>query len=137
MSFNQFVGESGLKVLSMARLGQCEYSIMLYLLNCSASGLDELVTNEKELSSLIGYPLNVIQEGISTLVERNIVRIRVGENSNVASERQSIRLSIRYDINTWQFDFDRDVTSHDAVVFPFRRDSNLQLSPMTFSAARA
>jgi hypothetical protein len=55
MLFKTFVGESGLKVLAMARLSQCEYSVMLHLLNCAASGLDELITTERELSVLIGY----------------------------------------------------------------------------------
>ena len=40
-TFKRFMKESGFKVLALARLSQCEYSIMLYLLNCAVSGLDQ------------------------------------------------------------------------------------------------
>ena len=126
MSFKTFIGESGLKILAMARLNQCEYSIMLYLLNCAASGLDEFITNEKELSSLIGYDEKALQDSLMNLAERNLVLVKHGDHQPV-TDRQSIRIGVQYDMNRWLLNFDRDVTSQDAVVFPFRRADNQHL----------
>ena len=127
MAFKTFVGESGLKVLAMARLSQCEYSVMLYLLNCAASGLDELITTERELATLIGYDEPSIHKAGTTLGERNLIKIRHGDsNGHQPPGRQSICVGIQYDISAWHLNFEADVTSQDAIVFPFRRGA-LQL----------
>lgn len=127
MDFSSFVNSSGLKVLAMARLQQCEYVVMLYLLNAAASGLQEFITTERELSSLIGFPEKDVRDAINHLAERFIITIKVGDHSQTVSHRQSIRIGVQFDIKEWLLDFDEDVTSHDAIVFPFRRGENLHL----------
>lgn len=127
MAFRSFINESGLKVLAMARLGQCEYGIMLYLLNASASGLEELVTNRKELSSLIGYDESTLVEGIQSLQEKSLIIAKYCEKNQQHLDRQSIRISVQWDITRWKLGFEEGVTANDAVVFPFRQGKNLQL----------
>src|SRR6476469_212634 len=68
MPFQTFMAESGFKVLAMARLGSCEYSICLYLLNCAVSNMHELITTEKEFASLIGAEDDVLQAAMQSLV---------------------------------------------------------------------
>ena len=50
-----FINASGFKVLALARLNPTEYSLTLYLLNCAFSGLNQIVTTDTELASLLGY----------------------------------------------------------------------------------
>ena len=126
MTFNSFVRDSGLKILAMARLSQCEYSIVFYLLNCAVSGMNQLVTTKKELASLIGYDEDTLDNAISSLAERNIIHIKFGDAHHPA-DRRSLRIGIHYDPTCWRLNFAEDISSHDAVVFPFRRDTNLQL----------
>lgn len=127
-SFRTFVGESGLKVLAMARLNQCEYSVMFYLLNCAASGLDELITTERELASLIGYEDRTVHDSIVNLAERNLIRVRFGDSVTHSIDHQaSVRIGVLFDMSRWHLNFDKDVTSHDAVVFPFRRGEGMHL----------
>ena len=128
MHFKSFVEEAGLRALAMARLTQCEYSVMLYLLNCSASGFPELVTTEKELSSSIRYDIKAIKDALETLTKRNFIHVKYPDVHPLQpSNLKSIRIGIQYDIGKWQFDFDHDFSSQDAVVFPFMRGKNLQV----------
>lgn len=128
MPFQTFMSESGFKVLAMARLGQCEYSIVLYLLNCAVSGMYDLITTERELASLIGYDEDTIKEAMENLLGRNMVHVRVHELQQ-AKGRPSLRIGMQYNIHLWQLTFDKDVTSHDAVVFPFKREGNVHYLP--------
>lgn len=125
MPFQTFMTESGFKVLAMARLGSCEYSICLYLLNCAVSNMHELITTEKEFASLIGAEEEVLHEAMQNLIDRNIVHVKV-HDSGQPKGRQSLRIGLQYNIHLWQLNFDKDVTSHDAVLFPFKRESNVR-----------
>ncbi len=125
MPFQTFMGESGFKVLAMARLGSCEYSIILYLLNCAVSGMHELVTTEKEFATLIGYSTEELQLAMENLNKRRIIQVKVHETQAVSKDRQSLRVGMQYDVHLWQLNFDQDVTSHDAVLFPFKREANV------------
>lgn len=127
MIFQQFVHQSGLKVLAMARLSGCEYSVVLYLLNCWASGHHELITTKREISSLIGFPETELSEALASLSSRNILKIKSAEKNLINPDNNSIRICFITHIDKWQLNFDKDVTSKDAIVFPFRRGSNLQL----------
>jgi hypothetical protein len=124
MPFQTFMSESGFKVLAMARLGSCEYSIVLYLMNCAVSGMHELITTEKEFASLIGYKEEQLEEAMQSLIARNIIYVKV-HDQHQPKGRQSLRIGMQYNMHAWQLNFDKDVTSHDAVVFPFRRESNV------------
>lgn len=127
MSFRNFVSDSGFKVLAMSQLSQCEASIIFYLLNCSMSGMDQLITTKKELASLIGYDEETLDEAIFRLSDRNMVSLHFGDAHHPA-DRRSLRIGLRYDITEWRITSDQeDISTEDAVVFPFRRDSALQL----------
>ena len=128
MPFKSFVDEAGLRALAMARLSQCEYSVMLYLLNCSASGFSELVTTEKELSTSIRYDIKTIKEAMESLSHRGMVLVKHPENVTLQlTNHKSIRIGIQYDMAKWQFDFDHNFSAKEAVVFPFMRGKNLQI----------
>jgi DNA-binding MarR family transcriptional regulator len=119
-NFRRFSKESGFKVLALARLSQGEYSIMLYLLNCAASGLDELITTEVELASLMGYDENSLQKALGELAGKNLIKLHYHEN-NHHRDLVSMRLAIQYDLSKWILSYDVEATSSDALVFPFRR----------------
>lgn len=118
--FRRFAKESGFKVLALARLSQGEYSIMLYLLNCAASGLDELVTTEMELASLIGYDESSLQKALGDLAGKNLIKLHYHENSH-HRDLVSMRLAIQFDLSKWILSYEVEATSSDALVFPFRR----------------
>jgi hypothetical protein len=126
MNFKSFIKQSGFKVLALARLNECEYSLFLYLLNCSVSGLDDLVTTDNELASLIGVSQQKVQDALENLSTRQIIRLHYGETLN--RDSQSLRLGIQFNMKKWQLDYDSDVTVSDAVVFPFRRRATPNLS---------
>lgn len=127
MIFQQFVHQSGLKVLAMARLSGCEYSVVLYLLNCWASGHHDLITTKREISSLIGFPESDLTEALASLSSRNILKIKSAEKNLINPDNNSIRICVITNIDKWQLNFDEDVTSKDAIVFPFRRGGSLHL----------
>lgn len=128
MPFQTFMSESGFKVLAMARLAQCEYSIVLYLMNCAVSGLHDLITTEKELASLIGYSEDEVKKATESLVARNIIHVKA-HDAQATRGKASLRIGMEYNIHLWQQTFDKDVDSHDAVVFPFKREGNVHFLP--------
>lgn len=134
INFDSFIAGSGLKVLAMARLNQCEYSVMIYLLNCAVSGLNEFITTEREFSSLIGFTEKEIREATTNLGSRHMILLKFGEKHHQAAHRQSMRIGFQFDTKEWILDFDKDVDSHDAIVFPFRRGANLHLVGLPESA---
>ncbi|MFK7823832.1 MAG: hypothetical protein AB8G05_06740 [Oligoflexales bacterium] len=125
MSMSQFIQGSGFKVLAMARLSPCEYSVILYLMNCAVSGLDQIITTETELSSLIGYEEDEIREVIDSLAERNLVKAHYKDANHQI--HPSLRLGFQFDMDRWHLSYEEDVTSHDAVVYPFVRNHKAQL----------
>lgn len=120
MGVQQFLQQSGFKVLAMARLSSCEYSITLYLLNCAISGLDKLITTESELAVLTGYTEAEISRAMANLVTRDIVRIHYGDPTQ-APRAKSMLIGIQFDMEKWSLDFADKATHNDAIVFPFRR----------------
>jgi hypothetical protein len=126
MSIKKFSQESGFKVLAMARLSPVEYSIVLYLINCAASNLDEVITTDSELATLIGYRESEIREALEKLTNRQIVKLKYG-TPHANPDIDSLRLGMQFNIHRWILDFEKDVTSRDAVVFPFRRQGQAAL----------
>ena len=125
----KFIRESGFKVLALARLSQCEYSVMLYLLNCAVSGLDQFITTESELASLIGYDDDTLRGTLGELAGKNCVRLFYGDHTGGDPDKSSLRVGLQYDMSKWILAYEREATSQDAVVFPFRRigSANLQM----------
>lgn len=120
-----FIKESGFKVLALARLSQCEYSVMLYLLNTAVSGLDQFITTESELASLIGYDEMTLKANLGELAGKNLIRLHYSDT--IGNERPSIRIGVQFDMSKWILAYDVEVTSRDAVVFPFRRQGQANL----------
>lgn len=119
-NLQRFVQESAFKVLALARLSQCEYSLILYLLNCAVSGLDQFITTEAELASLIGYDDDTLRTALRDLATKHIVRLHYGDH-NADTNNVSLRIGLQYDMSRWELIYPVDATSRDAVVFPFRR----------------
>lgn len=128
MSMSLFIQKSGFKVLAMARLSQCEYSIIFYLMNCAVSGLDQIITTEAELASLIGYEEEEISESLLSLGDRHLIRLHYNEhNLSSINNHPSLRIGFQLDLNRWHLAYEKDVDSHDAVVFPFIRSRKSHL----------
>ena len=71
MKIDDFVQKSGLKILAMAKLKKSEYSIVLYLLNCVASGLDSIittgtVTDAYDMKKGLSFSINVDKFDLAT-----------------------------------------------------------------------
>jgi hypothetical protein len=119
MEFQRFVKQAGFKVLALARLNESEYSLILYLINSAVSGLDQFVTTDSELASLIGCEESKLKDALETLSNRNMIRLHYGEAHSKSS--QSLRIAMQFNVARWHLDFAVEATSKDAVVFPFRR----------------
>lgn len=128
VAFKAFIRNSGFKVLAMARLTQCEYSIVLYIINCSASGLDQFITTEEELASLIGFDHEEIRSSLENLASRHIIKIHYGDTQTQNLDHQSLRVGLEYNLSHWHLDFTENATSSDAIVFPFRRIGQVNLT---------
>jgi hypothetical protein len=122
MNLFKFIKNSGFKVLALARLNQCEYSMVFYLLNCNASGMDQIITNENELSSLLGYELDAIRQALISLSERKIVSVSYQEKST--SMPSSLCLGVQFDFERWILNFRLDLTPRDALIYPFQRSQS-------------
>jgi predicted nucleic acid-binding protein len=127
MNMRHFTQSSGFKVLAMARLSQCEYSVVLYLINCAFSGLDQVLTIESELASLIGYDERDLSDAIRSLNVRKMIRLRYSDGTMTTSENPSMRIGLEFEVDKWQLDFETDAHAHDAIVYPFRRSGHAAL----------
>lgn len=126
----RFFRESGLKVLAISDLNACEYSILFYLLNCAMSGLDNLITNESELGSIVGHNTISVRDALDRLSSRNIIKSHYGDGTQ-SPKLQSLSLGMNWDIGKWQIGQNQAGAisdHHEALIFPFRKGSpNLQI----------
>jgi hypothetical protein len=65
----------GFKVLAVARLASCSYSLVLYVLNCFVAGIDEIVSSTGELSILLGVPERQVKLAVEELSDSNILSV--------------------------------------------------------------
>lgn len=75
MNLRDFWERGGFKVLAVARLGSCSYSLVLYVLNCLVAGIEEIVSSTGELSILLGVPEKQVKAAIEELSESNILSV--------------------------------------------------------------
>lgn len=129
-TLKKFVAESGFKILAFARLSSCEYSVCLYLLNCAVSGLDQIITTETELASLMGYDEATLRETLNDLNRRHFIRLHYGDVGKGDKDHPSLRVGLQFDIRRWVLGYEPDATSQDAIVFPFRRQGQATLKIM-------
>lgn len=123
---DRFAKQSGFKILAMSRLTEIEYSVVLYLINCAVSNLNELITTDAEFSSLIGYGEKEVRVALDHLHSRQFIILRYG-TPHANPDKDSVRLSLQFDLSKWRLDFKTDATEKDAVVFPFRRSGQSHL----------
>ncbi len=114
MQLNKFMKDAGFKILALSGLSSPQYAIVLYMINCAASGMDEIQTTHSEFSSLMGYNEDRLREALISLAEKNIIRLLPGENS-----MNSIKISFEFDIHNWNIRQTQNLTPRDALVFPF------------------
>jgi hypothetical protein len=115
-----FLRESGLKVLAVSNLSACQYSILMYLLNSSMTGLDNLITTESELAGTIGYDVREVRLAIDDLDSRHLIKSRYGDGTQTA-KFQSLSISMNWDMSRWKLGHKIFPTHHEAVILPFRR----------------
>jgi hypothetical protein len=75
VNLRNFGERGGFKVLAVARLSSCSYSLVLYVLNCLVAGIDEIVSSTGELSVLLGVSEKQVKFAIDELSENNILSI--------------------------------------------------------------
>lgn len=75
VNLRNFWEQGGFKVLAIANLGSCSYSLFLYILNCIVAGIDEIVSSTGEISILLGVPEKQVKIAIEELSESNILRV--------------------------------------------------------------
>ena len=115
MQLNKFMKDAGFKILALSGLSSAQYAIVLYLINCAASGMDEIQTTHSEFSSLMGYDEDTLREALLSLTEKKIIRLLPGE-----SNANAIKISFEFDVHHWIIHPHHTLTPHDAVVFPFK-----------------
>ena len=115
MHLNRFMKDAGFKILALSGLSSCQYSIILYLLNCSVSGMDEIITTYAEFSSLIGVEEDKLKEALLALIDRNMIRLHQAEGNSSTS----LRVSFEFESHHWNISQRQNLTPRDAVVFPF------------------
>ncbi len=100
---------------------------MLYLLNCLVSGLDQVITTEAELGSLIGYDEQLLHSSLTSLAGKNMIKLHYVDPNKLGHDTTSLRVGLQYDMTKWVLSYAVEATSKDAVVFPFRRQGKAAL----------
>jgi len=116
----KFIEGSGFKTLSMLKLSSCEYSIFFYLLNTVVSGFPQILTTEDELATLLNWPEKEINDGIDSLSNKHIIKVKVRERTHAQNDRASMILSINFETSKWLIP-NVEKGENDARIYPFRR----------------
>ena len=116
----RFLHESGLKILAVSDLSACEYSLLTFLLNSAMTGMDNLLSSEHEISTIIGSSDREVRQTIEDLHGRHFIKSRYGSGT-AAPNMQSLSLQIQWDIERWKLGI-KEIPSHnEAIILPFRR----------------
>ncbi len=119
MNITSFIRKSGFKILALARLTQIEYSIVLYLINCAASNLSDIITTELELASMLGFDEGDVTIALESLTAKNIIRLQYKDQNPETMPHPSLRIAFSLDTTSWRMDHKDEVTPEEAVVYPF------------------
>ncbi|MDD9951669.1 MAG: hypothetical protein OXT67_08910 [Zetaproteobacteria bacterium] len=128
----KFTKESGLKVLALASLDACEYSLVLHLLNTAASGHVQWITTIAELASLTRHPLHQIEQAVQHLESIGILECRFNGHTGLKVDREyeSMRIRFEFDTSKWNMqDAGQPITSYDAIIYPFVKGLNTRHTP--------
>lgn len=115
----KFSLDSGFKILALAQLTPCEYSVFLYLINCSISGFDQFLTTSDELSIATGWDKKSLEEAIYSLTKKEMLKTHFKPSSS-KKDKKTFRIGIQFNMAKWHLPFNKEVTSKDAIIFPFR-----------------
>ena len=115
----KFSLDSGFKILALAQLTPCEYSVFLYLINCSISGFDQFLTTSDELSITIGWDKKSLESALWSLTKKEMLHTHYKPSSS-KKDKKPFRVGIQFNMNKWHLPFNKEVTSKDAIIFPFR-----------------
>jgi hypothetical protein len=119
-NIQRFLRESGLKILSVSDLSACEYSLLTFLLNSAMTGMENLLSSEREIASIIGHSARDVRQSIEDLHGRNFIKCHYG-NGTAAPNMQSLGLQIQWDVERWKLGI-KEIPSHnEALILPFRR----------------
>ena len=119
-NIQRFLQDSGLKILAVSDLTACEYSLLTFLLNSAMTGLDNLLSSEHEISTIIGYSAREVRQTIEDLHARHFIKSRYG-NGTAAPNMQSLSLQIQWDIERWKLGVKETPSHNEAIILPFRR----------------
>ena len=121
MTVSEFIQKSGLKILAIAQLDQKEYSIALYLLHCSVSGLDKIITTHGELSELLDIDSSDVEQALAQLRKKCMIKTHYSKTPNLDVEQSAFSIQLVLDTSKWKFEHAKDLGTQDAIVYPFRR----------------
>lgn len=127
MPITDFVKNSGFKLLSLLKLTDVQYSIVLYTMNTVASGLNQIVTNSSELSEMLDYNESEIADAIYALSDLNIIRVKYADKTTTSQENPSMSIALNFETSKWIVKSIED-PDKDAIIYPFKRGSLVNLN---------
>lgn len=140
MSILTFAERGGFKLLAVSRLSAGAYSLVCYLLNCTAAGAEEVLSTSGELSVMLGITERLVRSAIDELASSHIIELMP------VAKGPTFRLRICLDCSKWE-NLRRapqnkkrtqigdahnihPMPSHDALVFPAQRIGNHKLQAL-------
>ena len=129
-TFDDFIRDSGFKLLSVINFSRIEYKVILYLLNCASSGISSFVSTIHELAKILDIGEDQLDEALNNLVSRCIIKMKLNSNATSEIERVSFLLSMNFNYSKWNVtspEKDQIHSSHDALIFPFVRNGSATL----------
>ncbi len=94
VNFELFIKNDGLKKLALMRLKSASFSLLIYLFNEVASGVDEIISSKKELSWLLGWTEKQIIEALDELQFCNTLQVTEGPG-------KPLRLRPQLNVELW------------------------------------
>jgi hypothetical protein len=87
------------------------------------SNLEDLISNDAELSSIIGHSPIDVRTALEHMAGRSIIKVSYGERSK-PSRTQSVRLSMNWNLAKWKLMENSELKEsddhHEAIIFPIR-----------------
>jgi hypothetical protein len=97
----EFIANSGFSVLALAKLSPCEYAIFLFLFQRAAMGLDQMISNERELAQVLDFANDDITAGVKKLAQLHLIKVHYGHHDHTLESHPSLYLQIQCDLDRW------------------------------------
>jgi len=127
LDISVFWQRSGFKLLALAKLTDCEYSLVLYLFNCAVSGLQRFISTEFELSSLLDFREQEIRSAIVSLLDKKMIRCHYRDKRSLHKKNQSFHIEMAFDTDEWEIKTQLLSDTKEALIYPFRRSVDKRL----------